>query len=54
MTKPWIALVCTTAGLTMAEGFLVIKLDRGGIYNCNPDPYYSEMCSGRPWRASPS
>jgi hypothetical protein len=31
----------------MAEGFLVINSIAEGIYNCNPDPYYPEMCSGQ-------
>jgi hypothetical protein len=47
MTERWIALVCAIAGLTMAEGFLVINSIAEGIYNCNPDPYYPEMCSGQ-------
>jgi hypothetical protein len=47
MTKRWIALVCAIAGLTMVEGFLVINSIADGIYNCNPDPYYPEMCSGQ-------
>jgi hypothetical protein len=47
MTKRWIALACAIAGLTMAEGFIVINSIAEGIYNCNPDPYYPEMCSGQ-------
>jgi hypothetical protein len=31
----------------MAEGFLLINSIAEGIYNCNPDPYYPEMCSGQ-------
>jgi hypothetical protein len=47
MTKPWIALVCAIAGLVTIEGFLAINAIAEGIYNCNPDPYYPEMCSGQ-------
>ena len=47
MTKRWIALVCAISGLTMVEAFLVINAIAEGFYNCNPDPYHSETCSGQ-------
>jgi hypothetical protein len=47
MTMRQIALVCAIAGLTMVEAFLTINAIAEGIYNCNPDPYHFETCSGQ-------
>jgi hypothetical protein len=47
MTNRQVAFVFATAGLTMVEGFLVINSIAEGVYNCNPDPYYPETCSGQ-------
>jgi len=45
MTQRQIALVCAVAGLTLAGANLLIDAIATRIYNCNPDPYFSETCT---------
>jgi hypothetical protein len=47
MTYKQIALVCAVAGLNLAAANVLIDALATRIYNCNPDPYYPEMCTAQ-------
>ena len=47
MTQRQIALVCAIAGLSLAGANLLIDAIATRIYNCNPDPYFSETCTAQ-------
>jgi hypothetical protein len=47
MTYRQIALVCAVAGLNLAAANLLIDVIATRIYNCNPDPYYPEVCAAQ-------
>jgi hypothetical protein len=47
MTYRQIALVCAVAGINLAAANVLIDAIATRIYNCNPDPYYPEMCTAQ-------